>query len=152
MPQLFLKRFLKMLESGIDPGTSRFDVEPKCNTFTVYLFGSSCHSPRNYRAPEQIYCKCIAFCCAVLPELSSSRTNFLIYKYAVFCKSATEQHGTNSGTVFLQRYTETGFKISSKTTSQFSDHFHTFSFFFTLFHCFDVDSPKNHSFSLYFTI
>ena len=77
---------------------------------------------------------------------------FLYIDMPFFSKSATEQHGSNSRRVFLQRYTETGFKISSKTTSQFSDHFHTFSLFFTLFHCFDVDSQKLHSFSLYFTI
>ena len=51
-----LKHFLKMLESGIDPATVLFEAETKYNTFTVYLFGSSCHFPRNDRAPEEIYC------------------------------------------------------------------------------------------------
>ena len=54
--QLFLKRFFLMLESGIDPATVRFEVGKKVNTVNiVYLFGSSCHSPRNYRAPIQTW-------------------------------------------------------------------------------------------------
>ena len=49
-------RILKMLESGIDPGTSWFEVGIKVRTVNiVYLYWSSCHSPRNYRAPIQIY-------------------------------------------------------------------------------------------------
>ena len=68
------------------------------NKYTVNVLHFAVRSQRNYQAPEQIYCKRIAFCWAVPTELSPKET---FCNYCIFLLYRAGQGATRSAGGFV---------------------------------------------------